>query len=328
MTTRIISFLIAIAFLFSAFGVFAYFVWRYASEEKLEPQTTEEIDAERLANLNNYGQLTNFEPLTESLNALEVEEVKSSDAESFVIETDIVTFKYWYALAQSGQIFYSHSAIGEHPRTAGMSSFLEGFRDLLLDKKVGSSWRILVPYKDIEKYIDLGEVGVEELPTGSDIVLDIEIVGIADRALKGFADQEALSDFEPLQEALTELRIENLREGTGTAVAKNDTLVVNYIGVTAGDGEIFDQNDATSFGLVDGGLIEGWVVGLEGMQVGGRRRLFIPAKNAYHNDPKHFLYNKDLVFDIELLAVYKAPVVEEPAAENADQEGVENETES
>ena len=331
MVTRIVSLAIAIAFLLSALGVFAYFVWRYVSEEEVAPKTSEEAEAERLAQLANYGQLSNFTPLTQPLTKVELRELQPSEEETFIIETDIITFKYWYALAQNGQIFHSSSAQEDRPQTAGMSSFLDGLRQTLLDKRVGSTWRIMVPYKDINDYIALDEIATSsEIPADYDIVIDFEIVGIADRSLKGFLEETALEDFQPLPEALAEMRFEDRKQGSGTTANGGDTLIVNYIGVTAEDGEVFDQNNAFSFNLDNQSVIEGWVLGLEGMQVGGQRRIFIPAKNAYHTDPEHALYNKDLVFDVELLAVHKAPgqpgveTADEAEAETSETEGGEN----
>ena len=126
MVTRIVSLAIAIAFLLSALGVFAYFVWRYVSEEKVAPKSSQEIEAERLAQLANYGHLPDFTHLTEPLSKVELRQIKLSDEETFIIETDVVTFNYWYALAQNGQIFHSSAVLGDHPQTAGMSSFLDG----------------------------------------------------------------------------------------------------------------------------------------------------------------------------------------------------------
>ena len=206
-----------------------------------------------------------------------------------------------------------------------------GLRRTLLDKKVGSTWRILVPHKDIDDYIALDEIpSSAEIPADYDIVIDFEIVGIADRSLQGFLEATTLEDFQPLEEPLEELRSEDRKPGTGTVAAVGDTLIVNYIGVTAEDGKVFDQNNTFSFSLNNQSVIEGWVLGLEGLSVGGQRRIFIPAKNAYHEDSGHALYNKDLVFDVELLAVHKAPgqpevAPSEEVEESERPEGGENE---
>ena len=129
------------------------------------------------------------------------------------------------------------------------------------------------------------------------------MVGVADRSLTGFADQETLADFQPLTEPLEELRIEDLVEGTGRAVEADDVLIVNYIGVLAADGSKFDANDAISFPL--SGVIPGWQTGLLEMKIGGKRRIFIPSAQAYGEagSGETIPPDSDLAFDVELLAI-------------------------
>ena len=58
---------------------------------------------------------------------------------------------------------------------------------------------------------------------------------------------------------------------------------MRYIGRLS-NGKIFDQNTKGapfSFKLGKGEVIKGWDVGIAGMQVGGERKLIIPASLAY-----------------------------------------------
>lgn len=81
----------------------------------------------------------------------------------------------------------------------------------------------------------------------------------------------------------TTLVAEDLKPGTGGVVSLEQTLSVNYIGVSCSTGKIFDSSYETgqpvSFPL--GQVIEGWQKGIPGMKVGGQRLLGIPPDLAY-----------------------------------------------
>lgn len=83
----------------------------------------------------------------------------------------------------------------------------------------------------------------------------------------------------------TELVVTDLVEGTGTAAAAGDLVVVDYVGVRSADGTEFDNSydrgQPFPVTLGAGGVIKGWDEGLVGIQAGGRRQLDIPAELAY-----------------------------------------------
>jgi peptidylprolyl isomerase len=87
----------------------------------------------------------------------------------------------------------------------------------------------------------------------------------------------------------TELVVTDLTEGTGTAAATGDTVVVNYVGVRSEDGKEFDNSydKGRTFPVTlgSGQVIEGWDKGLVGIKPGGRRQLDIPAALAYGDNP-------------------------------------------
>ena len=78
--------------------------------------------------------------------------------------------------------------------------------------------------------------------------------------------------------------VKDVTTGTGATVAVGQTLNVRYVGQLA-NGAQFDANPAPkavfSFKLGAGQVIPGWDIGLQGMQVGGRRMLIIPPELAY-----------------------------------------------
>ena len=80
------------------------------------------------------------------------------------------------------------------------------------------------------------------------------------------------------------------------------------MGVACSTGKQFDSSwdsgepiDAT---LNEGGLVQGWIEGIPGMKVGGRRQLTIPADLAYGPAGQgDIAKNEALVFVIDLLKV-------------------------
>ncbi|MER6995925.1 FKBP-type peptidyl-prolyl cis-trans isomerase [Streptomyces sp. NPDC000410] len=82
-----------------------------------------------------------------------------------------------------------------------------------------------------------------------------------------------------------DLEIKDLWEGDGPVAKAGDTVSVHYVGVSFSSGEEFDSswNRGTplQFKLGVGQVIAGWDQGVQGMKVGGRRQLIIPAHLAY-----------------------------------------------
>ena len=113
----------------------------------------------------------------------------------------------------------------------------------------------------------------------------------------------------PAGPAPTKLIIRDLVVGTGQTAKVGDTVTVNYVGVLFKGGKEFDSSWKTgqpaTFPLSNGGVIAGWVNGLPGMKVGGRRELIIPAAEAYGSSgrPPTIPPNSPLVFVVDLLSI-------------------------
>ena len=107
----------------------------------------------------------------------------------------------------------------------------------------------------------------------------------------------------------TELGIDDLEVGDGPAAKLGDQITVDYVGVLFDDCSQFDASydsgQPATFGLEQGGLIDGWVQGIPGMKVGGRRQLTIPADLAYgpEGQPPDIPPDAALVFVIDLVSV-------------------------
>lgn len=116
-----------------------------------------------------------------------------------------------------------------------------------------------------------------------------------------------LHNFDPRDDAVTELEIVDVEVGTGEEVRTGATITAHYTGALVKNGIIFqsshDFGDAITFGLDQ--VIKGWTYGVPGMKVGGTRRLIIPAEQAYgaSSPASNIPANSDLVFDIDLVAI-------------------------
>lgn len=105
------------------------------------------------------------------------------------------------------------------------------------------------------------------------------------------------------------LQYEVLTEGTGAQPGPEDQVEVHYTG-TLLDGTKFDSSVdrgvPATFGVTQ--VIPGWVEALQLMKEGAKWRLFIPSELAYgpNGTPGGPIGpNQTLLFDVELLKVYK-----------------------
>ena len=105
------------------------------------------------------------------------------------------------------------------------------------------------------------------------------------------------------------LEIEDLSVGTGVEAISGDKVTVHYTGWLI-DGTKFDSSldrgQPFSFQIGARQVIEGWDRGLQGMQVGGVRKLTIPSELAYGDRAVGgglIPANSTLVFEIRLLKI-------------------------
>lgn len=84
--------------------------------------------------------------------------------------------------------------------------------------------------------------------------------------------------------APTDLEITDITVGDGPEATAGSMVSVHYVGVAYSTGEEFDSSygrGPLQFPLGAGRVIKGWDDGVQGMKVGGRRKLVIPAHLAY-----------------------------------------------
>ncbi len=108
------------------------------------------------------------------------------------------------------------------------------------------------------------------------------------------------------------LKIEDIKVGDGPEAKKGDTVRAHYTGWLK-DGTKFDSShdhgkgEPAEFTLRYPGLIKGWVEGVPGMKVGGKRKLIIPPELAYGKKgmPPDIPPDAELTFEIELVGIVK-----------------------
>lgn len=104
------------------------------------------------------------------------------------------------------------------------------------------------------------------------------------------------------------LKITDVTVGDGQEAKAGDTVSVHYTG-TLRDGTKFDSSvdrgTPFDFELGAGMVIQGWDLGVEGMKIGGKRNLDIPANLAYgERSPSPAIPpSSDLLFEVELLGI-------------------------
>lgn len=104
------------------------------------------------------------------------------------------------------------------------------------------------------------------------------------------------------------LKYVDIREGTGEAAAAGKNVAVHYTGWLT-NGTKFDSSkdrgQPFEFPLGGGRVIKGWDEGVQGMKVGGVRKLTIPPELGYgaRGAGGAIPPNATLVFEVELLKV-------------------------
>lgn len=109
------------------------------------------------------------------------------------------------------------------------------------------------------------------------------------------------------------LQYEDTTVGDGDAAVAKKRVRVHYTGWLYQDGAAGakfdsskDRNEPFVFSLGRGEVIQGWDEGVQGMKIGGTRRLIIPANLGYgaYGAGGVIPPNATLLFEVELLGVY------------------------
>ena len=115
-----------------------------------------------------------------------------------------------------------------------------------------------------------------------------------------------------MQTTASGLQYEDTIPGTGAEAKAGQRVSVHYTGWLFNNGQQGGKFDSSKdrgqpfqFGLGAGQVIKGWDEGVQGMKVGGTRRLVIPAELGYGARGAGGVIppNATLLFEVELLAV-------------------------
>ncbi len=104
------------------------------------------------------------------------------------------------------------------------------------------------------------------------------------------------------------LSYEDLVAGEGPQAQAGDKVSVHYTGWLEDETKFdssLDRNQPFEFQLGAGMVIKGWDEGVAGMQVGGKRKLIIPAELGYGQRGAGNVIppGATLIFEVELLAI-------------------------
>ncbi len=106
-----------------------------------------------------------------------------------------------------------------------------------------------------------------------------------------------------------QLEVDDLTAGEGEEAVAGHAAEVHYVGVSWATGRQFDaswdRGQTFKFTLGKGQVIPGWDQGVEGMKVGGRRRITIPPALAYGKRGAGGVIGPDetLVFVVDLVGL-------------------------
>lgn len=183
------------------------------------------------------------------------------------------------------------SNVGATPLSfvVGSNSLITGFEQGVIGMKPGGKRTITIPASQA-----YGSAGKGSVPANAALVFDIEM------------DPNGWT-------AVTALKTVDNVVGTGASADAGKTVSVTYTGwlydvhATGTKGTQFDTNvnkTTFSFKLGAGAVIAGFDQGIQGMKVGGKRTLTIPASQAYGNAGQGTIPGgAPLVFDVEVTAV-------------------------
>ncbi len=122
------------------------------------------------------------------------------------------------------------------------------------------------------------------------------------------SDEKPEIDF-PDSPPPADLEVTDLSTGEGDEAVAGKTVRVHYVGVAHSTGEEFDaswnRGEPLAFRLGAGQVISGWDQGVQGMKVGGRRKLVIPPHLGYGDRGAGGVIKpgETLIFVVDLLEV-------------------------
>jgi len=231
-----------------------------------------------------------------------------------------VNWYFYVANGSNGKVVASNYSDGA-PTKLVVADQPQAIKDAVTGAHIGDRVAVAVPVTDL-----IGKQGAPQAGLGpkDDVVLVFDLMAEVQPPLpgpKGTAVKPPATaptvvekggkvtglDFaNAAKKPPTKLQVIPLINGTGATVKENDQLTVNYFGSVYGKKTPFDESytkEPATFGLTQGGLIDGWIQGLQGVKVGSRVMLIIPPAQGYgaKGSPPSIPPNSTLVFVIDVL---------------------------
>ncbi|MBA3281386.1 MAG: FKBP-type peptidyl-prolyl cis-trans isomerase [Acidimicrobiia bacterium] len=236
----------------------------------------------------------------------------AADAENYL------TLALVGATAKDGKVFTDTYA-DKRPVTAklGTGQLLPGLESGLEGLKVGGRRQITIPADQA-----YGKEGnpAQEIGADQPLVFAVDLVAVTPTALycneatnipAGKEGAGKPTEVKMPVAAPTKLKKTDLTDGKGTAAEKGNYVTVQYLGISCSSGQQFDSSwdEGEPLPVTLGeGTIPGFATGIEGMKVGGRRQIDIPAALAYGAAGQGAIAPNDpLTFIIEVTAIEEKP---------------------
>ncbi|GGF67255.1 FKBP-type peptidyl-prolyl cis-trans isomerase [Wenyingzhuangia marina] len=199
----------------------------------------------------------------------------------------------------NGKVF---SKAEDKPAYLQIEKIIQGLGFGLSHFKAGGSGKIIIPSK-----LGYGNVSFTNIPEGSVLVFDIELIDIFsnieeanDDEIMEYLAEEEITEYTKTSSGLYYI-IE--QEGTGETPEPTDNVTVAYKGYFT-SGTVFDESSVSgvSFDLKE--VIEGWTEGITYFKKGGSGKLFIPSNLGYgSNNNRGIPGGSVLIFDIKLVSI-------------------------
>jgi FKBP-type peptidyl-prolyl cis-trans isomerase len=192
------------------------------------------------------------------------------------------------------------------PVVLGQGQVIAGWDEGLVGVQAGSTVRLDIPADKA-----YGENGSGELiPPNEALTFLIEVRAVIPPPDPANAPTEAGV---PASEGATDTIVVDLKEGDGEELQPGQTGIINYV-LFRGDNlvqlESSWEADPVQVGTAAVGGFPGFVKGLPGMKVGGRRAIIVPPDDAFgpEGNPQLGLpAGADMIIVVDLLGVYGTP---------------------
>ena len=229
--------------------------------------------------------------------ATKVLQAGKGDKKPAAADTVTVHYSGW---TTDGKLFDSSVSRGQ-PASFPLNGVIKGWTEGLQLMVEGEKRRFWIPGG--LAYGDAAEGG---RPSGM-LVFDVELLGIKEAPKPPAVPNDVATAPEGAEKTASGIASRVLTKGTGNVHPKaTDRVKVHYSGWTT-DGKLFDSSVVRGESIIFplNQVIPGWTEGVQLMVEGEKRRLWIPGKLAYGDNPPQGAPGGTLVFDVELIQIVK-----------------------